>query len=209
MPQSDHEIQRKSPSNASTQTVALVEKAREGDRLAFEKLAGLFYTEIFRMVYFRTLSKMDAEDLTQDIFIQAFKSLPELKTVERFKSWLFSIAVNRVRDFHRKKKFQGLFRGARDYKEKDNSENTTTDGPDALTALIRQDFWKNVGSILSRLPAMEKEVFILRFLDQFDIKEISRILNKNESTVKTHLYRALKKFRESSSTLRSFQEDGT
>ena len=90
------------------QTTPLVEKALSGDRFAYEQLVNLFHGGIFRMVYYRTYSTMDAEDLTQDIFIQAFKNLSRLKAAEKFKSWLFSIAVNKVFDFHRKKKFQKL-----------------------------------------------------------------------------------------------------
>jgi RNA polymerase sigma-70 factor (ECF subfamily) len=48
------------------------------------------------------------------------------------------------------------------------------------------------------MPLMEREVFTLRYLDQLGIKEIAETLKKSESTVKTHLYRALKKFRRAS-----------
>jgi len=54
---------------------------------------------------------------------------------------------------------------------------------------------------------MEKEVFLLRFLDNLSIREISSALEKSESTVKTHLYRALVKFRKSSSTLQLLKEE--
>jgi RNA polymerase sigma-70 factor (ECF subfamily) len=49
--------------------------------------------------------------------------------------------------------------------------------------------------MLTRLSALEKEVFLLRFLDQLTRKEISAALHKSESTIKTHLYRALRKIR--------------
>ena len=47
---------------------------------------------------------------------------------------------------------------------------------------------------MDNLAPMEREVFVLRFMDQLGIREIAAIMNKNESTVKTHLYRGLKKF---------------
>jgi len=56
------------------------------------------------------------------------------------------------------------------------------------------------------LSASEKEVFTMRFMDQLKIGEIAVVLNKNESTVKTHLYRALKKVRAQSSTLLEFRK---
>lgn len=192
--------------NAFAQT-ELVEKARAGSRSAFEQLAGLFHDGIFRMVYYRTRSQMDAEDLTQDIFIQAFRSLSDLNSVDRFKSWLFSIAMNRVRDFHRRKKLQRLF-GLSSDKQSDNQEVLRAeDKPDPLDALISRDFWDKVELTLNGFPAMEREVFILRFMDQLEIKEISQIMKKNQSTIKTHLYRALKKFRNSSPILEYLQGD--
>ena len=147
------------------------------------------------MVYYRTLSRMDAEDITQDVFVKAFKSISTLKSPDRFKSWLFSIALNRVRDFYRKKYFLATlgFSGKSDDPEQDYPEEK--ENPNALENLMRQDFWKHVGLFMHKLPHMEREVFTLRFMDHLGIREISEVMKKHESTVKTHLYRALGKFR--------------
>jgi RNA polymerase sigma-70 factor (ECF subfamily) len=179
----------------ASDVAALVEQAIAGSSTAFEQLIDLFQGEIFRMVYYRTRSSMDAEDLTQEIFLQAFKNLSGLKATERFRSWLFKIAVNRVRDFNRKKRFRALFSSLDDSDKVPQSYEETRDHPEALDKLMVQDFWKQVGSFLDKLSRMEKEVFILRFMDHLSIKEISQALGKSESTVKTHLYRSIKKFR--------------
>ena len=190
------------------QTILWVEKATDGNRFALEQLADLFQEDIFRMVYYRTQSAMDAEDITQEIFIQAFSNLSGLKSADRFKSWLFTIAVNKVRDYHRKRRFQKFLGPFSDDKEKSiQADPETPETPDALDNLIRQDFWKQVKSLLDRLPRMEREVFTLRFMDHLSIKEISRILKKGESTVKTHLYRALKKFKKEPSMREFLKED--
>lgn len=188
------------------QTTLLVEKASEGNRFAYEQLVNLFQEGLFRMVYYRTHSTMDAEDITQDIFIQAYKHLSRLKGAEKFKSWLYSIAVNKVRDFHRKKKFRNLFGSLSDKESDEQIYPETADDPDAMDKLIKQDFWKQVKLLLDKLPPMEKEVFTLRFMDHLSIKEISLVLKKGESTVKTHLYRALKKFRKAPSMLALLKE---
>ena len=138
---------------------------------------------------------MDAEDLTQEIFLQAFKNLSGLKAAEKFRIWLFSIAINRVRDFHRKRVFRSLFGASSDNVEIQEPDQETRDNPEALKNLMRQDFWRQIGEILNKLSRMEKEVFLLRFFDHLSIKEITHAMRKSESTVKTHLYRALKKFR--------------
>jgi RNA polymerase sigma-70 factor, ECF subfamily len=186
---------------------SLVKMAKAGSRSAFDELVDLFQDDIYKMIFYRTRTQMDAEDITQEVFIQAFRKLSELKKVERFKSWLFSIAVNRVRDFNRKKRFRALFKMSDDSNEIKAEESQINDSPEAINGLMRQEFWKQIGLLLNKLPQMEREVFLLRFMDHLSIKEISGALKKSESTVKTHLYRALVKFRKSSSTLQVLKEE--
>ena len=82
----------------------LVAKARDGNRNSFNELIDEFHQDIFKMVFYRIRSHSDAEDITQDVFLQAFKNIAQLKTVAHFKAWLYRIAINRVRDFYRKKR---------------------------------------------------------------------------------------------------------
>jgi len=190
----------------TTEVTLLVNKARTGNRFAFNQLVSIFQDDIFKMVFYRTRSHMDAEDLTQDIFLQAFKNLSKLKSVEKFKSWLFSIALNRVRDFYRKKRFRDMFSADLKTEEEMNIREDQPDPPDPVDGIYKKDFWRKVESILKKLSTMEREVFTLRFMDSLNINEISGILGKSESTVKTHLYRALGKFKKESSLLQQFKE---
>ena len=178
-----------------SQIAILVERARAGNHSSLEQLVSMFQPEIFRMVYYRTRSRMDAEDLTQDIFINALKGLPKLKEVNSFKPWLFRIAVNRVRDFHRKKKILVFFRDENDGDEFEQTESEIHENPQAINHVIKEEFWQHISRFAGKLGRLEREVFILRFLDQLSIKEIARVLKKSESAVKTHLYRALGKFK--------------
>ena len=66
---------------------------------------------------------------------------------------------------------------------------------EALSQVMKAEFWHQIGLILKKLSRMEKEVFMLRFFDHLSIKEIAGALKKSESTIKTHLYRALAKFK--------------
>ena len=190
-----------------TQLVALVEEARAGSRKAFEQLMGLFQEDIFRMAYYRTRSSMDAEDLTQEVFTQAFKNISGLKAADRFRSWLFQIALNRIRDFNRKKRFRNLFGAFGDTRESAETPAEASDQPEALDNLMAKDFWKKVELFLNKLSRMEREVFSLRFMDHLSIKEISQTLGKSESTVKTHLYRSIGKFKAEPSMDQLIQED--
>jgi len=170
----------------------LVESARSGDRVCMEKLVGLFHKEIFQMVYFRTGSHMDAEDLTQEIFIKMSRGLFQLKDPGLFKVWLYRIAINRVRDFHRKKRLLSFLALTRTLEDTEPSGGS--DSP--LNRVMEQEFRSQLDHLIRKMSLSEREILTLRFVDELGIREIAEILKKSESTVKTHLYRALKKFKQ-------------
>jgi RNA polymerase sigma-70 factor, ECF subfamily len=170
----------------------LVEQAKAGNRSAFTQLADRFHEDIFRMVYYRVRSRTDAEDITQDVFLKVFQKISGIKEAAKFRGWLFSITLNRIRDFQRKKRFRSLFKAEDEDIESHAVERTDQD---QLDHVLRKDFWRQIGLILDKLSKMEKEVFLLRFFDHLSLNEIAGVLKKNESTVKTHLYRALAKFK--------------
>ncbi|MDJ0811571.1 MAG: RNA polymerase sigma factor [Desulfobacterales bacterium] len=183
--------------DGSQEERALVLSAMEGNRFAFQQLMAIYEDKIYRMIFFRTRSRLDAEDICQDVFIQAFKSLKRLKDPDRFAGWLFRIAANRVKDHYRRRQVRSIFSFLPDVeREADAAAATDGEGAGAMENIERQEFWNRVNTMLDRLSRMEKEVFLLRFFDDLGIREISEVINKSQSTVKTHLYRALKKFKD-------------
>jgi RNA polymerase sigma-70 factor (ECF subfamily) len=177
----------------------LVHAAMAGHRFAFQQLMAKYEERIYRMVFFRTRSQADAEDICQEVFIQAFKSLRRLKDPERFAGWLFRIAANRVKDHYRKKRVRAIFSFLPDVERDAEAVAATDERNNVMENLERQEFWDRVHTMLDRLSKMEREVFLLRFIDDLGIREISEVINKSQSTVKTHLYRALKKFKDDES----------
>ena len=182
-------------SGTSAQLVLLVNQAKDGNRSAFAQLIDQFQADVFRMVYYRIRSRADAEDIAQDVFLKAYQKISSIKDASRFRGWLFSITLNRIRDFQRKKRFRSLFKAEDENIESQPPLETGTDQPDALDHVLREDFWRQIRLILNKLSKMEREVFLLRFFDHLNINEIAGALKKNESTIKTHLYRALAKFK--------------
>ncbi|MGC9324556.1 MAG: RNA polymerase sigma factor [Desulfomonilia bacterium] len=174
------------------ETAVLVRRAAGGDMDSYEALVRLYQGVIFRMVYYRVLSRMDAEDITQDVFLQAMKSVKNLRDPERFNAWLYRIALNRIRDFLRKKKLLNLFR----VESGRVGEEGDIPVAERIGDLERKDFWRHMNEFLADLSHREREVFRLRFLDHLGIREIAEVIQKNESTVKTCLYRSVKKFKD-------------
>ena len=146
------------------------------------------------MVYYRTYSLTDAEDLTQEIFMKMSKSLSSLKDAGSIRPWLFRIALNRVRDFHRKKSILSFFGTTTELEAA--AQATAENHNNPANTMMLKEFQSQFRKLTDSLPQGEREVFMLRFVDHLEIREIAGILKKGESTVKTHLYRAIKKFRQ-------------
>lgn len=171
---------------------SLVESAKYGNRASLEELVTLYHKAVFRMVFCRTGSRMDAEDITQDTFIQMSNKLHGLKDASRFKPWLYRIALNRVRDFHRKRRLLSFFTTTIPVEHTEASGEANN----PLDQIVEKEFWDQLRGLTRQLARKEREVFLMRYVDELSIKEIAETLGDNESTVKTHLYRALKKFKQ-------------
>ena len=181
--------------DTSARLVLLVNRAKDGNRSAFAQLVDQFHSDVFRMVYYRIRSRSDAEDIAQDVFLKAFQKISTVKEPSKFRGWLFSIALNRIRDFQRKKRFRSLFKAEEENIDSRPPVESGSDEPEALEQVLKEDFWRQIRAMLDKLPKMEREVFLLRFFDHLNLNEIAGVMKKNESTIKTHLYRALAKFR--------------
>ncbi len=173
----------------------LAARAKQGDTPAFEQLVARYWSDIFRMAYYRTSSKADAEELTQDIFMKAFRNISRLKEADRFKPWLYSIGLNRIRDYYRHKRVRSVVTLFSESNKPEAFTQIKDRRPSARDEMEKKEFWEKVGRFVKTLPRAEQEVFRPRFLDQLTLKEAAQALGKNESTVKTHLYRALGKLR--------------
>jgi RNA polymerase sigma-70 factor (ECF subfamily) len=191
--------------NMSLKTAELAEKARNGNRMSFQELVSMFQEDIYRLAYYRTYSQMDAEDITQEVFVQAYRKLKSLNDTKRFRAWLYSIAVNRCNDFLRKRKYLSLlqFRSSQEHEIMEAGKGMSNNYNDSIA---KKKFWEQVRSLLDKLSTMERAVFTLRFMDHRNINEIAEIMDKSESTVKTHLYRALNKVRKDSVFFQEYRE---
>ncbi len=184
-----------SPGADAQQLTELVRSARQGDDLAFNRLIDLHHKAIYKMIFYRIKDPMDAEDLSQEVFLQAYRSIRSLRKAATFRAWLFKIAVNRVKDYRRRKRWTFLSSLFRD--EDLPASRLGVQAPNGPENVQRRQFWQEVDRLMEPLSPAEQEVFRLRFFDQLSIREISQVLNKPDNTVKTHLYRALHKVKAS------------
>lgn len=184
--------------NNNIQTL-IIKNAQAGEREAMEHIIATYNDQIFRMLFYRINSWNDAQDLTQETFIKAFKNIKQLKQAEKFKSWLYSIALNLVKDFYRKKKLLSFFGQSTDLEKLIKYNPHSGNKSNLIKAKeFGEEIKKKYTGFLSR---NEKQIFLLKYIDDLTIHEIAQTLNKNENTVKTHLYRSIKKIKKHRETI--------
>ena len=126
--------------NKSLEIATLAENARDGNRWSFQELVSMFQEDIYRLVYYRTFSRMDAEDITQEVFVQAYRKLKSLNDTQKFRAWLYAIAVNRCNDFLRKKKYLSLLR-MRSVQEQEFMEEGKGMSNNYNDSIAKKRFW--------------------------------------------------------------------
>jgi len=173
----------------SKNLIELVRSAKRGDKNSFSELYEYYITPIFRFVYFRVRSRVDAEDLTQNIFLKAWDHLSDYRQGKNpFSSWLYAIARNTVIDFWRKKK---------DWDISELGKNTIKSKDEPADDLIeREDDLRRLKEIIELLTDEQQEAVILKFIDGLSNKEISKIMGKKEDAIRQLQSRAIRILKE-------------
>jgi RNA polymerase sigma-70 factor, ECF subfamily len=165
---------------------ALVRAAQNGDRHAF----GVLYARYSRMVHGILLSRVppaDAEDLLQDVFLQALPRLRALRDASRFGGWLAAIARNRAIDFHRHTK---------PAVELDEESTTpSSDSPSAGTPRHTAEAKAVLDAILT-LPETYRETLLLRLVEGMTGPEIAARTGLTHGSVRVNLHRGMQQLRD-------------
>lgn len=163
----------------------LIRKARKKNKKAFAKLYLKHIDSIYRYVYFRVGQDIQlAEDLTHDVFCKAWEKIENVNSEKlNFKAWIFRIAHNRLIDHYRNDKGEKrLFEAIPDEKKTDETVFKKLDNEGLFKAL-------------NKLPPLQKDAVIMKYIEGISNKEIAIILKKKEDAVRAIHYRALKKLK--------------
>jgi len=166
----------------------LIRQARTGDEGAWETLIQQHQEAVFRLAYLLTGDASDAEDVAQEAFIRAYRSLGRFDLARPWRPWVLSIAANLARNRRRSigRYFANLQRFARLNPEPMlNPEGEYSDQQRA------QALWQAV----RRLEAGDQEVIYLRYFLELPVEETAVVLQVAAGTVKSRLHRALKRLR--------------
>lgn len=141
--------------------------------------------------------KDEAEDLTQDVFIQAYLSLPGFKGESAFSTWLYRITVNASLNKTRKSPLQRIFRLFENTPEADREIFLAAiDSADPEDIMIRNENAELVRKALDSLPENQRIAIVLSKYDDLPQREIAEIMKTSEGAVESLLQRAKKNLRE-------------
>lgn len=181
---------------------AVVAQVLGGDRDAFRLLVERHSGSIFRVAYRMTGSQADSEELVQETFLRAYKSLGSFELRANFGTWLYRIAMNRTLDFLSSRKTQ--MQSKETYEIADSPDSQSTDarqvqlptsqpGPDRL--LLSAEIKKRVAAAMGLLTPAERVAFTMRHMEGQSIEEIGAALNLKASAAKNCVFRAVQKLR--------------
>jgi RNA polymerase sigma-70 factor (ECF subfamily) len=168
-------------------------QSMDDEKRIFSELVDNYQKKVFQVAVGMLGNKDEALDITQDVFVKAFRSYKKFRFHASPETWLIRITINRVRDYFRKEKLKRLL-FLRPRNISDNQINTmadTTQSPQEI--LKKKQLQAHVKAFQDGLKGREREVFSLRFGNEYTIKEISELTGISQSSVKTYLYRALDK----------------
>ena len=178
-------IPSKEPRELS-QITELIDQAAGGNFKAFGEIYKIYLDRIYRYVFYQINDKMTAEDITEEVFLKAWKAIGTCKGKEKtFSSWLYRIAHNQ------------LMNTLRDNNRITSLENQTpgkfADSKQEINTNIE---YQELLKTISDLPKNQKQVIILKFIEGLDNREISKITGMREGAIRVSQMRALATIRE-------------
>jgi RNA polymerase sigma-70 factor, ECF subfamily len=156
----------------------------EDKDLLIDEIMNQYGQEILQLTYSYVNNKAIAEDLTQDIFVKCYKSLHTYSGKSKLRTWLWRIAINHCKDFHRSWYNKNVVIAG----EKMPSNGTQKELVEQ--AVIQKEEDDELIAAIMTLPIKYREVIYLFYYEELPLKEIAQVTDTGLNTVKTRLRRA-------------------
>jgi RNA polymerase sigma-70 factor, ECF subfamily len=177
-----------------TKTIARGLRRRDPDLL--DGLIARYEFRLYRYLLYLTGNADQARDLFQDTWLRVLARGRQYNGKSRFEPWLFSIARHLVIDSARRKHPESLDTLLDPSEVGTCSEPRARDDSSPLAAFAEREQAARIGAVLDHLPAVFREVLLLRFQEELSLEEIAGVTRAPLSTVKSRLYRGLTLARE-------------
>lgn len=173
----------------------LILRVKEGSHEAFRVLVERYMKVAYNIAYGFVCNHDDSEDVAQESFVRVYESINTFRGDATFNTWLYRIVANLALNRLRQKK-------KTNYRTMELTDNQTIYSVDNPSDKYQHDIQPILEQALHELPTLQRAVVILRHLNGLSTKQVSSILHCSEGTVKTHLFRGLKKMQSKVSFLK-------
>ncbi|MHB1118899.1 MAG: RNA polymerase sigma factor [Bellilinea sp.] len=161
--------------------LASLDRQPEGFSQLYERYA----VRIFRYLSSRLSDRTEAEDLTAQVFLDAYQRLAEYKPRNQFASWLFTIASRRAADYYRRTR----------QNEKFDEDVNFTNYSDPLSKVMTSETIDELSDMIQKQSLDEREMLRLRFAAELSFAEIGRVTGRTPAAVKMALRRCLNRMK--------------
>lgn len=168
----------------------LVNRFQNGDIEAFNPLVLKYEKKIYNLIYQQIRDREIAKDISQEVFLKAFKALPNFKGGSAFYSWIYRMAINSSIDFQRQRNRSRVLTFEELPPNADDVLRMSDSHPSPEKLLEEKELGKVIRKAVRKLPPGQRRVFNLRHRRELAIKEIAVLLNRSEGTIKAHLHHA-------------------
>lgn len=158
------------------------------DTEAFAQLYDLYAKRIYRFVFFKVSTHEEAEDITSEVFLKAWRYINDKKEIESFSGLLYKLARNSIIDLYRSK--------SRQTEVLSISEIEIGDAGRWSRELGEKIETQRIIAALKKLKEEYRETVTLRYVDGLEIGEIAEIIGKGKIAVRVTLHRGIKKLKE-------------
>ena len=167
----------------------IIARARRGDADAFEQLVVAYRDQVFRLALRMCGSEADADEVAQEAFLSAWKALPNFRGESQFSTWLYQLTTHAAIDLMRREKRQIA---AADITE----VNAADPAPSPQQQAEHSEQREIVRDAILQLAPEQREVVVLRFMEELSYEEIGAVLKLPSGTVKSRLNRAKAQLKE-------------
>jgi RNA polymerase sigma-70 factor (ECF subfamily) len=175
------------PEGEAPSDAALVAAYQAGDERAAAELLRRHLGAVGRFLYSSGAGRSDVEDLVQETFFRAFRKVDGWRGDAAFRSWLFTIAGNLLRDDYRKRKGRQVI---------SIEDRDLPDRADPEADLMASEAAQRVRDGLTRLPRLQREVFLLRSQEGREYDDIAAALGTTPGAARVHYHHAVKRLKE-------------
>lgn len=167
----------------------IIARARRGDADAFEQLVVAYRDQVFRLALRMCGSEADADEVAQEAFLSAWKALPNFRGESQFSTWLYQLTTHAAIDLMRREK--------RQIAAADITEVSAADpAPSPQQQTEQSEQREIVRDAILQLAPEQREVVVLRFMEELSYEEIGAVLKLPSGTVKSRLNRAKAQLKE-------------